>query len=278
MPDPSSNSFEPIIIQGSAGAIFAIYYPPAFRSSPGPAIIHIPAFAEEMNCARRMVALQARRFAETGTGTLLIDPYGTGDSAGDFVEARWNTWLDDIVVAAAWLRARGHRDLGLWGLRLGGLLAAQAAAQDPRGFARLLLWQPVLDGKAMLTQFLRIRVAQVMGGGADKETTSILRGALAAGHAVEVAGYDLSPELAAAIDSARLEPFVPSAGTRVDWIEVTPQPSGGVGPASERILAAWRAAGVTASAAAVPGQPFWAIQETVLVPELLDATARVLEA
>lgn len=269
-------SIEPVMLEGTAGPIFVIYHPPPPGLESGLAFVHVPAFAEEMNCSRRMVALQARRLAKAGTGVLVLDPYGTGDSGGDFRDAKWSTWLGDIATAAAWLRSRGHSAVGLWGSRLGALLAMQAASENPAAYRQMLLWQPVLDGRIMLTQFLRLRVANVMGGG-GRETTSDLRAMLAAGQSIEVAGYELSPELAEAIDAARIEPLVPPPQVRVDWLEVAPEPDRGLGPASQRILETWRAAGASVSAASVQGQSFWAIQETVLAPELVAATTRSLQ-
>lgn len=272
----AASSIEPVLLEGTAGPIFVIYYPPPAGLENGLAFVHVPAFADEMNCSRRMVALQARRLTEAGIGVLVLDLYGTGDSGGDFRDARWSIWLGDIAAAAAWLRARGHAEIGLWGSRLGALLAMQAASENPAAYRQMLLWQPVLEGRTMLTQFLRLRVAHAMAGG-RRETTGDLRALLAAGQSIEVAGYELSPELAEAIDATRIEPLGPPPQARVDWLEVASEPDRGLGPASRQILETWRAAGATVSAVSVQGQPFWSIQETVLAPELLAATTRSLQ-
>ena len=59
-----------------------------------------------MNRCRAMVALQARAFAALGAGTLVLDPFGTGESSGEFVAASWATWGDDLqrVIASAMIR------------------------------------------------------------------------------------------------------------------------------------------------------------------------------
>jgi exosortase A-associated hydrolase 2 len=133
-------------LKGSQGPLFSIYHPAARTRRPRLGLVYAPPFAEEMNRARRMAALQARRLAELGVDILLLDPYGTGDSAGDFGEARWEIWRDDLRTAIAWLGAHTNGKVGLWGLRLGALLAADVAASDPDRLARLVLWQPVLSG------------------------------------------------------------------------------------------------------------------------------------
>ncbi len=74
--------------------------------TPRGALLYLPPFAEEANRSRRMAVLQARRLAARGWPVLLLDPFGTGDSAGAFHEARWELWLADAARAAAWLATR----------------------------------------------------------------------------------------------------------------------------------------------------------------------------
>ncbi len=265
----------PMFIDSPSGRLFAVYHGPS-AAPVHTAVLYVPPFAEEMNRSRRMAALQARALASRGCGVLLLDLIGTGDSAGEFGAARLEAWLADIRAGADWLQ-RGHGGVPvLWGLRLGALLACAVAADQPQRFSRLLLWQPVLDGKAMLRQFLRIRSAATMTGGAAGETTGALRAQLASGDALEVAGYELSSELAAALDRMRLNDLALGVGSRVDWLELGIEPSERLSPASQRIADAWAAAGVSVLAKTVRGDPFWTLQETTLAPELLAATAVVI--
>ena len=85
---PRDDGPEPLFIDRPGGDLFALYHPP--RRAPQGGVVYIPPFAEEMNRSRRMAALQARALAESGWGVLTIDPYGCGDSAGDFADARWD--------------------------------------------------------------------------------------------------------------------------------------------------------------------------------------------
>lgn len=50
---------------------------------------------------------------------LQIDLRGCGDSSGDLGDATWPDWIDDVVRAAHWLRARYTAPLWHWGLRSG---------------------------------------------------------------------------------------------------------------------------------------------------------------
>lgn len=141
-------------LEGPRGSLMAVYYPPEGKAHPLGDVLVAPAFAEEMNRCRSMVSMQAREFARIGIGTLILDPLGTGDSAGDFGEATWAMWREDLQAGARWLRAHGNGCRMLWGIRLGAIMAVELAVADP-GIERLLFWQPVVDGKQFFTQFLR---------------------------------------------------------------------------------------------------------------------------
>lgn len=270
------STISPLFIDCPSRRLFAADYMPAVRRGDRGTVLYVPPFAEEMNRARRMAALQARALAAGGVGVLLLDLFGTGDSSGDFGEARLSSWLDDVVAAADWLERQERTVVCLWGLRLGALLAAAVAASRQDRFKRLLLWQPITDGRAMLTQFLRIRVAASMAEGGAGEKTEDLRARLAAGQSIEIAGYELSGELTQAIDGLRMDGLPVAAGTRVDWLEVAAKADDPLAPASRRVVDGWRDRGVTVSTACVSGDPFWAVQETTLVPQLIAATTSVV--
>jgi len=255
----------PQFLQGAQGPLFVLHHPPA--APVRGAVLYLPPFAEEMNKARRMVALQARRFAATGLHVLLPDLYGCGDSGGDFSQARWELWLTDLRQCLAWLEPQAADNLYLWGLR-GGALLASALLEDspPESVTQVLFWQPIASGEQMLNQFLRLRFAAEMMQG-QQASTKQLRAQIDAGQSLEIAGYELHPELAAALARARLKPpTVP-----VTWLELSSNERP-LAPASQRVVTAWREAGVAVTAQTIVGEPFWSTQEITEVPALLDAT------
>lgn len=259
----------PLFIDADGRKLFALHHSPAGAAKGS--VLMLPPFAEELNMSRRMTYLLGRALAQAGFGFLLPDLTGTGESAGDFVDARWDIWQSDAETARRWLtEAHGHPPVVL-GLRAGALLAASL---DP--VARLILWQPVGNGQTLLNQFLRIRVAAGLMGNGEKESTQSLRAEWTAGRPVEIAGYEIHPDLAAALDPLRLAQIAPPAGTRVDWIE-TGNAETGPSPASARTLDAWRDGGCDVRVDIRAGDPFWTIQETTLAPALIDATLAALQ-
>ena len=264
-------------IGASAGARYCVFHPPVGACRG--AVLYVPPFAEEMNRTRRMAAMQARALAAQGIGVLQIDLHGSGDSSGDFGDARWDGWLRDLASATDWLQARLQRPVSIWGLRLGALLALDFArhqfARTTQRPARLVLWQPVLNGAAHLTQFLRLRMAADMLGDAagTAQNTESMRAELRNGGALEVAGYRLDGALAGAIDAldgASLMPPVP-----VHWFEIVATPERPLTPAGVRVAERWRADGATVHAQTVTGPAFWASAEITECQALIDATCAV---
>lgn len=274
---PPAESF---FLQAAIGQRYCLYHPPHPHRPLSAALIYVHPFAEELNKSRRIAALQARALAAAGVAVLQIDLHGCGDSSGDFADATWAGWKDDLALARDWLAQRVTAPIGFWGLRLGALLAldfAREAAQPPE---RLLLWQPVIDGGQFLTQFLRLRLASEMLRGeaaAGPASTAEMRAALAAGTTLEVAGYELSPELAASIDALKLsELAVP--GVPAHWFELVSEPGQPLPPAAARIAGAWAGQGIDLHVHPVVGERFWMSPEIAECPALLAATTTVFHA
>ncbi len=271
-------TIEPFFLERSPHRLFSVYCPPAAPARGG--VLYIHPFAEEMNRSRRMAALMSRALSQAGWGVLSVDLLGCGDSSGDFGDARLEEWQADVRAGLDWLCNRHEGPVTVIGLRLGAALAAQAALDAPEMVDRLVLWQPVTSGKTMLTQFLRIRVAAAItgGGGNGPETTQSLRDRVQAGEAVEVAGYEISPDLARGLDGLELAALIPPSSIPVNWLEIATEPDKPVSPGAARIIDTWRAAGCTIEAETIVGEPFWSLQETTIAPALIARTTEILEA
>ncbi len=261
------------------GQRFCIFHPAEGGALPRGRLLYLHPFAEEMNKARRMAALQCRALAAAGFELLQIDLQGCGDSSGDFGEASWQGWLDDVRLGSDWLQQRGGTAaLWLWGLRSGCLLAAQAA-QDlaPQAdFAGQIWWQPPATGKLLAQQWLRLKTAGELLGSAGKGAAEQLQAQLRAGQTIEVAGYACSAALLQGLEQARLLP--PPASSRLAWFELSRQEPPALAPVGANTMAAWQAAGLKVEASALAGPAFWQTSEIELAPALLTATTQWLQA
>jgi exosortase A-associated hydrolase 2 len=257
---------EPFFARLAGHRLFCVLVRPNQMS--GRAVLYVPPFAEEANRSRHLAARQAREFAKAGWAVLIVDPYGTGDSAGAFGEADWQTWCADMQAAKAWLHAGGYTHVVVWGVRLGAALAL--SADVTRSAEAALFWQPVFSGKTHLNQLLRLRLAGDMAG-EHRVSRDALEDMLRDRGYLDVAGYTLS---AALVDDLRAISDTPPVPTppAVAWFEVSGRADRTLTKFSQAILRRWRAAGSAVHAETVSGEPFWATQELGFADELIEKT------
>lgn len=274
-PNPSPGALtEAFFLSAGQGQRFALYHPPHPGVAPRGAVLYVHPFAEEMNKARRMAAAQARALAAEGFGVLQLDLQGCGDSSGDFGDASWDDWVDDVIRGADWLRARwGDAPLWLWGLRAGCLLCT-AAAPRLAPVPHFLFWAPAPAGKPLLQQFLRLKAAADLAGGNAKAILEDLRAQLARGEPVEIAGYTLSAALCSGLEQAVLHPV--AGAQRLAWFELSTREDATLPPAAVRVQEGWQQAGVAVQAHLVTGPSFWQTTEIEDAPALITATTRAL--
>lgn len=267
---------KPFFLTGSFGDIFCSFIMPSDNKAVTRAVVFFPPFAEEMNKSRRMVTLQAERLANLGLACLIVDLYGTGDSQGDFGEASWEIWLDNMQTALHWLVAQGITRVTYWGLRLGALLALQSVNSTTLAVEKIVLWQPVSRGDTVMTQFLRLRLAADLMTNGQKITPKDLRDTLTAGHAVEVAGYTLAPALVTAIDGLDITPLAQPGMPDIEWIELLPSEQRPMGAVSRKVIDSWQQSGMNVRTHCVIGESFWVTPEITTVPNLLTITSDLI--
>jgi alpha-beta hydrolase superfamily lysophospholipase len=181
---------------------------PVFTYADGPhdaalALLVASPLASEAVGSRRALVQLVRALAARGHGAVLIDPRGTGESAGDPEDVTFEALCDDLRLGLAELArrfpdARRH----LVAFRYASA-AALAVADDDEALARLLLIDPCLDPQAALRHDLRHEIARrVMRRGSSGETRDDLLAQLARGEAIVVDGQRLSPALFAGLVAA----------------------------------------------------------------------------
>ena len=268
--------FDAFFLPLGQGSRFCVLHKPRNAAQTRGAILYVHPFAEELNKSRRMAALQARAFAAAGWTVLQIDLLGCGDSSGDFGDATWAHWIDDVQGAAEWLQTTTGYVPVLWGLRGGCLLICEVAHRADRSFP-LVLWQPVVSGKQLLNQFLRLKVANLLAAQnrMERGSTQELRAELLEGKSIEIAGYTLSPDLALPMEAAEMD--LPKQSVRVIWLEVGASVEEDVSPAARMRIEAWRQLGHSVESQVLSGSRFWQTLEISECAPLIEATLRLVD-
>lgn len=175
---------------------------PVFTYADGPAdaalaLLVVSPLASEGVGSRRALVQLVRALGARGHGALLIDPRGTGESAGEPEDVTFEALCDDLRLGLAELRrafpaARPH----LLAFRY----AAAAALAEGDGAVRTLLIDPCLDPHAALRHDLRHEIARrVMRRGSSGESRDDLLAKLDRGEPVVVDGQRFSPALFAGL-------------------------------------------------------------------------------
>lgn len=257
------------LVQGEAGLVFlAAYLAPRTPSSADHFVIVAPAFAEEMNRSRRTLHHLGTELCRRGKSLIIPDLTGTGDSSGDFRDARWVTWKGDLFATVRWVLtqyAPGH--ISLLGIRLGATLAAACA--NELSLDHLLFWQPI-DGKRNLKEFMRVwDVGSAASSGRKSGASEIL----ATDGQLEIGGYLLTSELAEDLRNVDLNVSLPDA-LSLYWFEL----GANLGPMSTRIVERLRSNGANVATLHSQSAPFWRIQETIVAHDLIMQTVSALES
>jgi hypothetical protein len=173
---------------------------PVFTYAAGPgdaalALLVVSPLASEAVGSRRALVQLVRALGVRGHGAVLIDPRGTGESAGEPEDVTFEALCDDLRLGLAELGRRfplARRHV----LAFRYASAAALAVADDESLARLLLIDPCLDPQAALRHDLRHEIARrVMRRGSAGESRDDLLAQLARGEAIVVDGQRLSPAL-----------------------------------------------------------------------------------
>lgn len=93
-------------------------------------VIFCHGFRGEKTGPNRTFVRAARQLADRGVSSLRFDQYGSGDSDGDFLESRFDDWVETIVALSREYLERGQR-IALFGQSMGASAVICAAATLP---------------------------------------------------------------------------------------------------------------------------------------------------
>ncbi len=176
----------PLFFGSSPRALFGVYHPPQARTPLDRGVVLCYPMGQEYMRAHRAFRQVAMMLSRRGFHVFRFDYYGTGDSAGDGDEATVAQWLEDVGTAMDELKdTAGLARVSLVGLRLGAALATLTAARRDDVDA-LVLWTPVVDGRAYVDELLAIAGAPGPQGAPAAPSPDPI---------VNVLGFPLGPRL-----------------------------------------------------------------------------------
>ncbi|MDM0043199.1 alpha/beta hydrolase [Variovorax dokdonensis] len=143
----------PFYFGPSGRRLYGVYHAAApGKPARGGVVVAAP-FGHEAIRVHRFNRLLADRLSRQGIPVLRFDYFGTGDSAGSDEDANMDQWAADLREAhRELLRRIGDLPVTWFGERLGASVALRAAAQSFPRVRRLVLWEPVFDGRAYLAE------------------------------------------------------------------------------------------------------------------------------
>jgi alpha-beta hydrolase superfamily lysophospholipase len=187
--------------------IYAVLHTPPPQALTGHAALLLPSFGWDDECSYRRRRDWATQLAYSGITAARIDLPGQENSAGSPLAARRaESWIEAVVEAARWLRARsGCERLTAIGIGVGGLIAYQAVV-DEAVIDDLVLWGVRASGSAYVRE---LRAYAAIAARADEADAVRPDGAIGIG------GHIMSAETAATlatIDLIKLD--LPEANRR----------------------------------------------------------------
>jgi exosortase A-associated hydrolase 2 len=155
----------PLYFGSNERRLFGAYAPPRAAGVVARAVVLCYPWGQEYIRAHRSMRQLANMLCAAGYHVLRFDYFGTGDSAGETVEADVRGWERDIETAMEELKdTSGATRVALVGLRIGATLAARVATRKIKEIDGLVLWDPVVSGPEYLEDIFRTAAARTSDG------------------------------------------------------------------------------------------------------------------
>lgn len=158
-PEIRREALAPGFFREGPRCLFSCHHLPAGGGLGGEAMLLCNATGHEYERGHRALRQLAALLARGGHHAMRFDYFGTGDSAGEYSEASLAQWRSDVADAVdECRRLSDRRRVSIIGLRLGATLAMQAIAERD-DVETLVLWDPVVDGATLLTDWAKVQIA-----------------------------------------------------------------------------------------------------------------------
>jgi pimeloyl-ACP methyl ester carboxylesterase len=185
---------QPFYFGTSQEQLFGAYHAPEGRAARTGAVVLCHPLGHEYLRAHRAFRNLAAALAGQGFHVLRFDYFGSGDSGGDADQTTIDRCLADLSTAIQELKdISGASRVSLIGLRMGATLAALAAT-GRRDIDRLILWDPVPDGRTYVEELRSLQRSWLQ----DRLGTTDAAGPS------ELIGFELAEALRAQLEATTL--------------------------------------------------------------------------
>lgn len=153
---------EPFFFETGDEELFGVYHPANDVFSRKAILVCPPAYSEYFR-TYRFLRKVADAWAGSGFHVMRFDYFGTGDSMGKWSDGGPERWARDTKAAVQeLLEVSGAESVTLFGIRLGAAFALQAAGTT-KVASRIVLWDPVLNGKEYVKSLERSHERLLLG-------------------------------------------------------------------------------------------------------------------
>jgi alpha-beta hydrolase superfamily lysophospholipase len=260
---------QPFYFGSSEKPLFGAYHPPepGTPSRPAAVLLCYPLGHEYLRAHRAFRNL-AVGLAGLGFHVLRFDYFGSGDSGGSGEETTVDQCLADIEAAIEELKdMSGRTRVSLMGLRMGATLAVRAAASRD-DVDRIVLWDPVLEGRAYVESLVHLHRTWRSTRLGEAGPTDV--------YPAELLGFPATEAGLRSLGDTRLLP-IPSNCARSLRVLTS-----SVEPCHRELLAALADSGIPVAHEVVPGDAEWGRADVVhhiLLPHaMLRAIATVMSS
>lgn len=151
----------PYFFGSTDSPLFGVYTPPRASVAREAGVLLCAPIGLEYLRTHYALRLLAAQLASMGFHVLRFDYHGTGDSAGEIGAGQYERWLDNIVLAMEELTELSGNEPVVVGLRMGAMLALEAAVRRRREVKGAVLWDPVVSGSEYLAAVTKMNEEMV---------------------------------------------------------------------------------------------------------------------
>ena len=212
---------KPLFFRNKGLSLFGILYLPESNNNNKGVIVCNP-FDRERRWSYRVLVNFSRLLASKGYTVFRFDYRGTGESDGDNDFPSLQSRTEDILEAINFFNSQVKIErLTLMGLRMGATATILSAATNDLTDS-LVLWQPILDLKAFLYDYLRKTLStQVRLYKKIKHTREQLIEQIIQGEKINISGFYITPKYYQEANSIDVEQRLKEIEKPILCVEIT---------------------------------------------------------